>query len=463
MKPYEGFKSSQGVRQARQPLRLISALFSLMMPALLAETAKALRQGTRDVIEYINDVCDNIDVNEPKIQALLPEPNRRGRLIREAAELKWTYNDPSARPILYGIPVGVKDIFRVDGFPTKAGSKLPEKLFAGREAACVTWLRRAGAIILGKTATTEFAYFEPGPTCNPHNLTHTPGGSSSGSAAGVASGFFPLALGTQTIGSIIRPAAFCGVIGFKPSFDRIPTNGVIPFSHSADHVGFFTQDIEGVDLAASALCDNWQSQFAAMPPQEQNRLPVLGVPDGKYLMQASGAALTAFDAQIATLTQAGYTVKHVPMFTDIDEINHRHRQMIAAEFAEVHHDWFEEYMELYRRRTVQLIFDGRDVSADALAHARNGRQHLRETLEASQNTWHIDIWISPAAPGEAPEGIQATGDPVMNFPWTHAGVPTLTIPAGLSQNNLPLGLQCAAAFMRDEQLVFWARGLMESL
>jgi len=154
--------------------------------------------------------------------------------------------------------VGIKDIFHVDGFVTRAGTRVPPERFAGPEAASVALLREAGALIAGKTVTTEFAYFEPGPTRNPHNPAHTPGGSSSGSAAAVAAGLCQLALGTQTIGSVIRPAAFCGVVGFKPSFGRIPTSGLVYFSRTIDHVGLFTQDLDGMELAASVLCRDWQ-------------------------------------------------------------------------------------------------------------------------------------------------------------------------------------------------------------
>ena len=225
----------------------------LTAPAPLAKTASALRNGQLDLLHYINETCDRIEAIEPTIQAFLPEPHRRARLLAEAEVLQSRFPDPGDRPPLYGVLVGVKDVFVVDGFPTQAGSQLPAELFVGQEATCVSLLRRAGALIAGKTISTEFAYFEPGPTRNPHNPDHTPGGSSSGSAAAVAAGFCPLALGTQTIGSTIRPAAFCGIIGFKPTYGRIPTPGLILCSVSLDTVGFFTQDISGTVLVASLI------------------------------------------------------------------------------------------------------------------------------------------------------------------------------------------------------------------
>lgn len=194
----------------------------MTLPALLFEIAASLRSDQLDLLTYIEEICGRIDALDRQIQALPPEPNRRARLVGEVAALKASFPDPGNRLPLYGVPVGVKDIFRVDGFLTRAGSRLPPELFAGPQTACVSTLRAAGALILGKTVTTEFAYREPGPTRNPHNLDHTPGGSSSGSAVAVAAGFCPLALGTQTIGSVIRPAAYCGIVGFKPSYGCCP-------------------------------------------------------------------------------------------------------------------------------------------------------------------------------------------------------------------------------------------------
>ncbi|MCP4397740.1 MAG: amidase [bacterium] len=429
----------------------------LLSKALLAETAQGLRSGEIDLLEHINTLCNRIAAHDPRIEVFVPEEHRRERLLHEAEQLAVRYPVPETRPPLYGITLGVKDIFRVQGFPTKAGSLLPEELFEGREAHCVTRLKQAGALIAGKTVTTEFAYFEPGPTRNPHNPKHTPGGSSSGSAAGVAGGFFPLAIGTQTIGSVIRPAAFCGIIGFKPTFNRIPPDGLIFFSRSADHVGLFTQDIEGMELAASLLCEPWR------PIRSCHVLPTLGVPEGRYLVQASDQALAAFETQIALLEQAGYQVKRLAMFEDIDSINARHRLMVAAEASQEHAVWFQSYQKLYRPQTAELVLEGRKISSEELWTAQQGRFALRTYLSEKQSRHAIDFWISPSATGEAPIGLHATGDPNMNLPWTHAGLPSITIPSGFSRNRLPLGLQCTAGLMQDEKLLFWMQRMTEVL
>ncbi len=334
----------------------------MFLPASLAITTDALRKNELDLFTYVDEICKRIDEAEPQLHALLPETDRRMRLRADAQALQARFPDPATRPPLYGVPVSIKDVFFVDGFPTRAGSNLPAEVFVGAEAPCVTMLREAGAIILAKTVSTEFAYFEPGPTRNPHNLAHTPGGSSSGSAVAVVVGFCPLALGTQTIGSTIRPAAFCGVVGFKPSYGRIPTDGIIPCSPS-----------------------------------------------------------------------------------------------------EVHTHWFAQYASLYRPRTVAAIREGQTVDAGELAAAREGRIKLRADLEVTMAQHAIDIWVCPSAPGPAPEGISSTGSPLMNLPWTHAGLPAISLPAGQASNGLPLGLQCIATFMADERLIAWAEPIAEVL
>ncbi len=424
----------------------------LISPAPLAETATALRSGQLDLVTYIDEVCNRIDAAEPLIHALLLEPGRRTRLMAEATALQKRFPDPTSRPSLYGILLGVKDMFRVDGFPTQAGSLLPAELFAGPEAACVTLLRNAGALILGKTTSAEFAWIEPGPTRNPHNLDHSPGGSSSGSAAAVAAGFCPLALGTQTIGSTIRPAAFCGIIGFKPTYGRISSVGLIPCAPSLDTVGLFTQDAAGVGLVAPLLCAHWHNS-------RLDNTPVLGVPDGPYLNQASPEALIAFETQLLRLEKAGYTVRHVPALNDIETINQRHRLINFAEMARVHAEWFASYETLYRPLTVTAIRDGQKVSAEELQTARAGRAALRSELEAVMEQHGIDLWVSPAAPGPPPEGITTTGNSIMNLPWTYTGMPAITLPAGHAANGLPLGLQITGAVMADEKLVSWAQQL----
>lgn len=423
----------------------------------LASTVQALRNGQIELQTYIHEVCERIDAAEPQIEALLPEPGRRERLLREAQALQERFPKPAQRPVLYGALLGVKDLFAVTGFATHAGSQLPPELFAGPEAECVRRLREAGALVLGLTVAAEFAYFEPGPTRNPQNPAHSPGGSSSGSAAAVAAGYCQLALGTQTSGSILRPAAFCGVLGFKPGYGRIPTDGMIFCAETLDTIGYFTQDIAGMRLVAPLLCDDWQQV-----PVPATR-PVLGIPEGPYLEQASSEALTIFERQVTRLTEAGYTVRRVPALQDIAAINHRHVHLVHAEMARAHADWFGQYEVLYRPRTAQAIREGQAISYPEYDLYRASPRALRDELEMLMESAQIDLWICPAAPGSAPEGIGSTGNAALNLPWTHAGLPALTLPTARAQNNLPLGLQCVGRFRRDEYLLAYAEELAQTV
>lgn len=425
-------------------------------PAPLAPTVAALRSGEVSLTTYVDEICQRIETAEPHIASLLREPGRRERLLREARDLEARYPDPVARPPLYGVLVGVKDIIHVDGFVTRAGSAVPPELFAGPEAACVGLLREAGALILGKTVTTEFAGFEQNGTRNPHNPEHTPGGSSSGSAAAVAAGLCLLALGSQTVGSVIRPAAFCGVVGYKPTYNRIPTQGIVYYSESVDTVGLFTQDVAGMALAASVMCRDWHPVMA-------DRRPVLAVPEGAYLQQAEAEGLAAFARHVEVLEGAGYTVKHIPALDDIAAIAERHGWMNKAEAAAVHRDWYPAHAEKYRPVTRSVIEDGMVVTPEQLHAGQESRAQVRQQLEGLMAEHGVDLWVCPPAPGPAPEGIGATGNPAMNLPWTHTGMPAVTVPAGRAANGLPLGFQCIARYGADESLLAWASRIADTL
>ncbi|HLC02987.1 MAG TPA: amidase [Anaerolineales bacterium] len=424
----------------------------------LVGLSQRLRSGEMDLLRYLHDLEDVFEAFELKVQAFLPEDGRFIRLRREAERLLSAYPQASARPALFGVPVGVKDIFHVDGFPTQGGSKLPEDRLFGPQAASVSRLKAHGALVLGKTVTTEFAYFAPGPTRNPHHLDHTPGGSSSGSAAAVAAGMVPLALGTQTIGSIIRPAAFCGVIGFKPSRERIARDGVIPLAPSLDHVGFFTTDASGAELAASLLLEDWSG-----PDITSLKRPVLGIPEGPYLGHVTHKGRDHFEKACRRLEEAGYALKRVSAMADFEEVYQRHILILAAEAAQVHAAWYEEFSDRYHPKTAELVVRGKSVSPEALSHALEGCRVLREETISLMDEHELDLWITPAAPGPAPLGLENTGDPVMNLPWTHAGLPALNIPSGTTSDGLPLGAQFVGRWAKDETLLAFGKMLERDL
>ena len=296
------------------------------------------------------------------IRSLMPEPGRAERLERAMATAP---NGP-----LHGLVVGVKDIFHVDGLPTTAGSTLPVEELAGPEAAAVSLLRGAGAVVLGKTVSTEFAFVEPGPTRNPRNLAHTPGGSSSGSAAAVAAGHCPLALGSQTVGSVIRPAAFCGVVGYKPSYGRISTAGMIPLAESFDTVGLLASNVSWVERAAVVLCAWWRR----------------GAVNGVALCSASPTApISRRPRTRRSSVLDGLGARRVPLFEDIATLNAAHLRLLVFEMARHHARWFPRFADRYRPRTAGAIRDG-PMPSPTMTRRRSARI-ARTSAPGSTRRW----------------------------------------------------------------------------
>ncbi len=427
------------------------------------QAAGDLRSGELRLTNYLSRVESYFSSREPSVLAFIPEENRLERLRNEAETLLARFPDPEGRPPLFSMLAGVKDIFHVRGFVTLAGSRLPARELQGAEAESVMRLKNSGALILGKTVTTEFAYFSPGPTRNPHAPDHTPGGSSSGSAAAVAAGSCHLALGTQTIGSIIRPASFCGVVGFKPSYDRISRQGVIPLAPSLDHVGFFTPDVATAQQVAAALIGDWSPAASASEGSRvEGRKPVLGIPAGPYLQSASEEGRVHFEKN-CELLGTKYEIHSIPVMPDFQEIRARHDVILSAEAAQVHRAWFEKYENLYSAKFVELIRRGKSITEIQLQAALDARDKFRAELIQAMSDHDIDLWICPSTMGPAPKGLDGTGDPVMNLPWTQAGLPAINIPAGRNQEDLPMGLQLIGNWYKDEQLLAGAKEIEKAV
>jgi len=384
----------------------------------------------------VNAHLRSLATPERTIQALLDEPGRRARVRHEVGRV-------GRGAPLAGMPIGVKDVIHVDGLDTLAGSSLPAGTFLGPEATSVALVRDAGAVVLAKTVTTEFAYSEPGPTTNPHDPTRTPGGSSSGSAAAVAAGFVPLALGTQTVDSITTPAAYCGVVGYKPTFGRIPGDGVVPFSPSMDTVGVLAADVATVRLAAPVLMPGWSEPRRTEGPR-------LLVPDGPYLDIPNQKARRHFEATLNRLERAGARVKRARILGDIAHVLQRHRKIVATEFAAMHEGWFAAHGDRYSARSRSLVEEGRRVDADVPALMEQAG-HLARRLTNALEGAGARAWIAPSAVGIAPRR-RDIGDPAMSVPWTHAHLPTVTIPSG-TLLDMPLGIQLAGRPGDDERLL----------
>lgn len=417
------------------------------------QSARAFRNGEISAQGLISSLQSHYDEIEPSVLSFIPEANRFERLLKEAEELISRFPDPNNRPPLFGMLVGVKDIFHVDGFTTQAGSRLPADELQGSEAASVTKLKNAGALIMGKTVTTEFAYFTPGPTRNPHNPEHTPGGSSSGSAAAVCAGLCNVSLGTQTIGSVIRPAAFCGVVGFKPTYERISPDGVIPLSPTFDHIGFFTPDVSTAKLAAPSLYNDWDDSISS------DKKPTLGIPDGPYLACASDYALACFNDLCLFLTDAGYELRRVQVMHNFQEIRNHHDAVMSFDAASVHKDWFDKYGILYSSKFSDLIHRGQKITNYKLQESLVARDSFSNKMTQTMSENNIDLWICPPTIDAAPKGLDSTGDPVMCLPWTQIGFPAMNIPTTKNEDGLPMGLQVVGKWNSDESLLAWAEDI----
>jgi amidase len=372
----------------------------------------------------------------------------------------WTWLDPeqalaqaraadrAGRPgLLAGLPVGVKDIIDTADMPTGHGSPIYRGNRPFADAACVALLRMAGAVILGKTVTTEFANRFPGATVNPHNPAHTPGGSSSGSAAAVADFQVPVGLGTQTGGSVIRPAAFCGVVGYKPSFGEFSRAGIKLQCHNLDTLGVLSRTVEDLALLRAAL--------TASPHRKIDRsagAPRIGVCRTPAWDAAEPATQALIERSAARLAAAGARISEVSFAPEFADILEHHRRVFNFEAARNYAYEYEEHHDLVSQVLRDTVLTpGRDLPleayVEAIETAEAFRRHLDDIFAG------VDVLLTPSAAGEAPAGLGSTGDPSFNSIWTLAWTPCVTLPAGAGPQGLPLGIQLIGPRFRDEALL----------
>ncbi|MDB5541328.1 MAG: Amidase [Devosia sp.] len=418
--------------------------------ASLPETIAALRSGELDLVAYITEIIRRVEATDAEIRALLPEPGRRERLLADARALLEKYPDPAGRPPLFGIPVGVKDLLHVDGMETRAGSYLPPGPLTGPEGSLVRQIKALGGIILGKTETDEFAHSEPPVTRNPRNLKHSPGGSSAGSAAASAVGISPITIGTQTFRSIIGPASFCGTMGYKPSWNTVPSDGVVYMCESVDTLGFLAQDLPSIVTAAELL--------AGIVPTPGLMRPILGFPVNVGNAALTPDAAVALDAQLAALKAAGFEVRRIPVFSGayLAEAGRQIGQLLPYEMVRTHREWFPKYAHLYRSRTHDSLVHGRQVTDAQYAEAKAFQAEHRRKIEALMDDNGIDLWVLPGTNGPAPENYYVTGWGEQTASWSLAGLASLVFPAGFADNGLPLGLQFIPRYGADADLLAWA-------
>lgn len=423
-------------------------------PSLL-QALRGFRDGSLAPHGHLRDRLRLADAYDPWLHAFAYRPT--------------TLRASGAGP-LGSIPIGVKDIIATADMPTTNGSPLFRDHLPPHDAAVVQRLRALGGIVFGKTVTTEFAWRQPGPTVNPFGRGHTPGGSSSGSAAAVAAGIVPLALGTQTVGSIIRPAAFCGVVGLKPSFGAIPIDGVHPFAPSLDHLGLFARAVDDVAYALSLLAAREDGPGDTLLPRFEIDV-MTGVPAAappRLLLLRTSRWHMVSDEQRAVLegsarafAAAGATVEEATLPEPFEAVWRLVHVVLAAEAASGYGDLVDRLPDRTSVPLQQIVAEGRAILLEALGAARAAQGNLRTKLAA----WlqGFDALLTVPAPGEAPRGLADTGDATFCAPWSFIGVPAITLPAGWSRNRLPLGLQLVGPWCGDHALLRVAKWAEQTL
>jgi Asp-tRNA(Asn)/Glu-tRNA(Gln) amidotransferase A subunit family amidase len=425
-----------------------------LFPLGLLDTLRAYREGRATVQDYVNSCSQRIAQLEPKIQAW--EWFDASRAMADAEERAGGI---LADLPLYGIPVGVKDIINTRGIPTRMGSRIYATNSPPLSAWLVRRLEALGGLVMGKTVTTEFAYRQPGKTRNPWNPAHTPGGSSSGSAAAVASGFVPVAIGTQTLGSVIRPAAFCGVVGYKPSYGAISRNGVYPFAPSFDTVGVFARSVADAAWFGACLMGQDTRDEATIfrgpestlhvplePFAETPRLAVVRTPKWSLATEPQRAN---FDQCVGRLAAAGAQVKELALPKFFDEA--WDNTMVIASREAVKSFFLVESRHRIRLSPplIELLDRGHRTTPEQYTRARDKREHYRQWLDSALS--RFDAIVTIPATGEAPEGLSSTGDHTFASLWTQAGMPAVNVPSGRGPRGLPLGLQVVGRYRDDER------------
>jgi Asp-tRNA(Asn)/Glu-tRNA(Gln) amidotransferase A subunit family amidase len=432
----------------------------------LCEAVADLREGRISSVELVNACLDRVAEVDADVQAWAFLD--RDHALMQAQALDLHRAQGKAVGPLHGVPLGIKDIFDTSDYPTEFGSPLWAGRTPRRDAAAVARLRSAGAVIMGKTVTTEYAYFHPGKTRNPHDRERTPGGSSSGSAAAVAAHMVPGAIGSQTNGSTIRPAAFCGVVGFKPSHGLIPRTGSLLLSRSLDHVGVFARSVGDVALLAETLAgydaEDPDTRPVARPPfisvasSEPPLPPRLAFVKSPVWDQAEPVTREALAEIVESLGEAAAEVDIGESFARAIDF---HRIVMETEMAHNFHRDYETGRDQLSAPLRKLIERGRTYRAVDYTGALGGMAQLNASLDPVFDEY--DAILTPAAPGEAPRGLDSTGNPVFCTIWTFLGVPAITLPLLRSETGLPLGVQLVGRRGNDARLLRTARWLARSV
>jgi Asp-tRNA(Asn)/Glu-tRNA(Gln) amidotransferase A subunit family amidase len=418
------------------------------------ELRRALAAGETSCEAIVRDCLARIDARDNEIHAWVNlDPDLA---LRQARALDGAGAEMRDRP-LHGVPIGVKDIIDTADLPTEMGSPIYRDHRPQMDAACVALLRAAGAVILGKAVTCEFAGMTPGATTNPHNAAHTPGGSSSGSGAAVADFMVPVALGTQTGGSVLRPASYCGVFGFKPTFGAFNRRGVYPAAESLDTIGLIARSLDDIELVSAVLEMRAPSKLPSL-----ERPPRIGLCHTPLWKTAQPETVEAIEDAAQKLSKAGAQVLTITLPNEFSGLRNAARETINnhERAAAMAHEWTES-RELISDRLRKRIEIGRAMAHTEYVAALRLGESCRAQLPAIFED--VDVLLAPSANGEAPRGLGDTGDPGFQAIWTILYVPALTMPTHRSPNGLPVGIQLVAQRHDDRRLFACAHWIWQQL
>ena len=423
----------------------------------VGDAASQIRQGQLSPVELMESLLARSRSLEPglTVWVTLDEDAAFAAARRSGEDLA---QGPPHGP-LHGVPVGIKAIYYTRGVRTTGCSPIYADFVPAHDATAVELLKRAGAIIMGKTVTTEFACMDPPPTRNAWDPAHTPGGSSSGSAVGVAARMFPTALGSQTAGSVLRPASYNGVVGLKPTFGRISRYGVMPVAWSLDTLGLFTLTVEDAALVLGVLAGHDPKDPVSSPMAAADYRGGLAAGQSPPRIGLVSEMIERADAEVrehaarvvGELGEAGAAVEEVGVSMGLDDLLAAHRVIMSVEAASVHESDFRARPDDYGPNICALIERGLLTPATSYIHAQRVRRQVQTAMAEAVRSF--DVLVSPTTPSPAPRDLSTTGDPVFQTPWTTLGYPALTLPSGLSRSGLPLGIQLASAPFTEGRLL----------
>lgn len=428
----------------------------------IQQAATLLQSGQVSCVQLVQELLQRIDELEPTFHAWVTVDHQGA--LAQAQQLDEEFATAGPRGALHGIPLGCKDLFYTSGMKTTACSPLYVDFVPASDATVVSRLKQAGAVILGKTMCTEFAVNDPAPTVHAWHPAHTPGGSSSGSAVAVAMRMCFATGDTQTAGDILRPAAYNGVMGLKPTYGRVSRAGVIPVAWSLDTVGVTTRSVEDMALLLHVLAgsDSYDPSAASVPVPDYvaalASLPVvprLGLVRQYFYEQADPEVRAHTDQVAETLQRAGAQVEEITLPEDLSFLHVAHRILVSAECAAYHQELFSAYPEHYGPKIRQFIEAGMLTPVVPYLQAQRLRSQWRVALQ--EVFQRVDVLLTPATPSAAPADRSTTGQPVFQIPWTLCGFPSLSLPSGLNANQLPLGVQLVAAPWQEERLLAAAK------